>query len=62
MKAKRKADSTNATRAKPADVWKLRLYVAGQTPKHLSNAEGFLVGLDLIPAPNTCTRSQERTS
>ena len=36
MKAKRKSDAAKATRAKPADFWKLRLYVAGQTPKSLA--------------------------
>ena len=36
MKAKRKTDFAKATRTKPADVWKLRLYVAGQTPKSLT--------------------------
>jgi len=36
MKAKPKTDSAKATRAKPADLWKLRLYVAGQTPKSLA--------------------------
>ena len=35
MNAKRKAKSAKATRAKPADHWKLRLYVAGQTPRSL---------------------------
>ena len=35
MKTKRKTDSSKAARAKPADLWKLRLYVAGQTPKSL---------------------------
>ena len=35
MNTKSKTDSTKATRAKPADHWKLRLYVAGQTPKSL---------------------------
>ena len=37
MKAKRQAVSVKATPAKPADLclWKLRLYVAGQTPKSL---------------------------
>jgi circadian clock protein KaiB len=35
MRTKRKTDSAKATRAKPAEVWKLRLYVAGQTPKSL---------------------------
>jgi circadian clock protein KaiB len=35
MKTKPKTDSARATRAKPADVWKLRLYVAGQTPRSL---------------------------
>ena len=111
MKSKPKTDSARATRAKPADVWKLRLYVAGQTPKSvvafanlkrlcedhlkgrytievidlaqtpqlakndqilaiptlvrklpepvrriigdLSNTDRVLVGLDLVPAPNT---------
>ncbi len=36
MKTKPKTSSAKATRAKPADVWKLRLYVAGQTPKSLA--------------------------
>jgi circadian clock protein KaiB len=35
MKTKPKTDATKATRAKSADHWKLRLYVAGQTPKSL---------------------------
>jgi circadian clock protein KaiB len=33
MKTRPKTGSAKATRAKPAEVWKLRLYVAGQTPK-----------------------------
>jgi len=32
-KPKIKTGSVKATRAKPAEQWKLRLYVAGQTPK-----------------------------
>jgi circadian clock protein KaiB len=36
MKAKRQTDSAKATRAKPADVWNLRLYVAGQTDTSLA--------------------------
>jgi circadian clock protein KaiB len=36
VKTKRKTASARATRTKPADVWKLRLYVAGQTPKSLA--------------------------
>jgi circadian clock protein KaiB len=36
MKTKNKTDSATATLAKPAEVWKLRLYVAGQTPKSLA--------------------------
>jgi circadian clock protein KaiB len=28
-------DSLNTTAAEPGDVWRLRLYVAGQTPKSL---------------------------
>ena len=35
MKTKRKTDSSKTTPAKPTEVWKLRLYVAGQTPKSL---------------------------
>jgi circadian clock protein KaiB len=36
MKTNPKTDPAKATRAKPAGlVWKLRLYVAGQTPKSL---------------------------
>lgn len=35
MKTKPKAVSAKATPAKAADVWKLLLYVAGQTPKSL---------------------------
>ena len=35
MKTKPKSDSTETTGAKPADHWKLRLYVAGQTPRSL---------------------------
>jgi circadian clock protein KaiB len=35
MNTKPKTDSTKATGAKPVDHWKLRLYVAGQTPKSL---------------------------
>jgi circadian clock protein KaiB len=34
-RAKTKSDSAKAKRAAP-DVWKLRLYVAGQTPKSLA--------------------------
>ena len=36
MKTKPKTGSAKAMRAKPADLWKLRLYVAGQTPKSLA--------------------------
>ena len=36
MKTKPKTDSAKTARAKPADVWNLRLYVAGQTPKSLA--------------------------
>ena len=36
MKTKRRTDSAKATLAKPTDVWKLRLYVAGQTPRSLA--------------------------
>ena len=36
MGTKPKTDSAKATRAKPADVWNLRLYVAGQTPRSLA--------------------------
>jgi len=36
MHAKRKAGSARATRATPADVWTLRLYVAGRTPISLA--------------------------
>jgi len=36
MKTKSKTDSAKATHAKPADVWNLRLYVAGQTPRSLA--------------------------
>jgi len=35
VKTKPQTDSARATRAKPADLWKLRLYVAGQTPRSL---------------------------
>jgi circadian clock protein KaiB len=35
METKPGTDSAKATRASPADVWNLRLYVAGQTPKSL---------------------------
>jgi circadian clock protein KaiB len=35
MKTKPKTASAKATGAKPADHWKLRLYVAGQTPRSL---------------------------
>jgi circadian clock protein KaiB len=35
MTTKPKTDLAKATPAKPADLWKLRLYVAGQTPKSL---------------------------
>ena len=35
MNTKPKTDAAKATRAKLADHWKLRLYVAGQTPKSL---------------------------
>jgi circadian clock protein KaiB len=35
MKTKPKAGSAKATPVKPAEVWKLRLYVAGQTPRSL---------------------------
>lgn len=36
MKRGRKVDPAGSTRANPADAWKLRLYVAGQTPKSLA--------------------------
>ena len=36
MKTKPKTDSAESTHAKRAPVWKLRLYVAGQTPKSLA--------------------------
>jgi circadian clock protein KaiB len=36
MNAKRKAGSARATRAIPAEVWTLRLYVAGRTPISLA--------------------------
>jgi len=36
MKTKTKTDSSKAALAEPADLWKLRLYVAGQTPKSLA--------------------------
>jgi len=36
MKSRPKTASAKAKRAKPADVWNLRLYVAGQTPKSLA--------------------------
>jgi circadian clock protein KaiB len=36
MATQRKADAARATRVKPAEVWKLRLYVAGQTTKSLA--------------------------
>ncbi len=36
MKTKPKIDSAKATPAKPADLWKLQLYVAGQTPKSMT--------------------------
>ena len=35
MKTKPKLDSVKTTRPPPADMWKLKLYVAGQTPKSL---------------------------
>ena len=35
MEAKPQTDSAPATRAKPADLWELRLYVAGRTPRSL---------------------------
>ena len=36
MTTKPKTDSAKAMRTKPADAWKLRLYVAGQTPRSLT--------------------------
>lgn len=36
MHAKRKAGSAKAPRSKPGDFWRLRLYVAGRTPKSLA--------------------------
>lgn len=36
MATQRKADAARATRGKPAEVWKLRLYVAGQTNTSLT--------------------------
>ena len=36
MEAKPQTDSAQATGAKPADNWELRLYVAGQTPRSLA--------------------------
>ena len=35
MKTKPNTNSVKATSAKPVDHWKLRLYVAGQTPRSL---------------------------
>jgi len=35
VKATLRTDSSRTTRVKRADPWKLRLYVAGQTPKSL---------------------------
>jgi circadian clock protein KaiB len=36
MEAKPQTDSAQATGAKPAGLWELRLYVAGQTPRSLA--------------------------
>jgi circadian clock protein KaiB len=36
LKTKPKTTSAKAPQAKPAEVWKLRLYVAGQTSKSLA--------------------------
>ena len=36
MKTKPKAPAAGPARQKPADFWKLRLYVAGQTPRSLT--------------------------
>jgi circadian clock protein KaiB len=36
MGTKPKTDPAKTPRAKPADVWNLRLYVAGQTPRSLA--------------------------
>jgi len=36
MKAKPKSDGAKAKRVRPAMEWRLRLYVAGQTPKSLA--------------------------
>jgi circadian clock protein KaiB len=36
MKTKPMIDSAKTTRTKPTDAWKLRLYVAGQTPRSLT--------------------------
>ena len=36
MRSKHRSDSAKATRSKSSGVWKLRLYVAGQTPKSVT--------------------------
>jgi len=36
MKTAPRTDTTKAAPAKGADIWRLRLYVAGQTPKSLA--------------------------
>ena len=71
MKTKPTTDSARATRAKPADHWKLRLYVAGQTPRSLvafTNlkrlCEGHLSGryvievIDLVKTPRLAKDDQ----
>jgi len=73
MKPKSKTPSAKASRAKPAnqDLWRLRLYVAGQTPKSIAAlanlkrlCENHLAGryriqvVDLVNQPHLARRDE----
>jgi len=71
VKATLRTDSSRTTRVKRADPWKLRLYVAGQTPKSLTAfanlkdfCEEYLKGhytievIDLLENPQLAAEDQ----
>ena len=71
MKTKPQTDAAKTPRAKPAEAWRLRLYVAGQTPKSLvafANlkrlCEDHLIGrytievIDLVETPRLAEDDQ----
>jgi len=71
MRTKRKTRSAKAAPAKPPDVWRLRLYVAGQTPRSLTAfanlkrlCENHLKGrytievIDLVETPRLAREDQ----